>query len=284
MSTEPIREVYNGLVLLTEVESMADYHRQSSKYLGSGKLEIFRDESPELFKKDLDGKLPKFDSVAYAQGRGAHTMILEGMDIYMETYTIGGPSNKQGEPYQRSSKAFIQWCEDEGLEAEFVLSKIDHDLNLNMLAGCQRNPDIVKILLEGEPEKVIRARYHGIDCQIRPDWIGPTHGITNLKTCRNLKYFKKDARWTFNYIASEAFYRGVAHAALSDMPEMPCTYIAVEKREPYRAGIFPISWELLDEEEEKNCEAIDRLIQCRETGVWPTLFEGHNHIERNSNV
>lgn len=280
MNPEPIREVYDALLPLLEDESMADYHRQSNKNLSSGGLKIFRDESPARFKAAKDGKLGNFDSVAFAQGRAAHTLILEGFEVYMDTYTIGGPLNKKDEPYGRDTKAFIEWCEDEGLEAEFVLTKIDHELNINMLAGCQRNPDIVKILLEGEAEKVIRARYHGVDCQIRPDRVSPTHGLLNLKTCRDLKYFEKDARWKFNYIAGESFYRGVAHAALSDMPAMPCTYIAVEKREPFRAGIFVISGELLDEQEEKNCETIDRLIQCRETGVWPTLFEGHNHIER----
>ena len=85
MSKE-IREVYEALLPHLITEDMATYHSKSKDYLSSGKLKMFRDDSPALFKADLEGELPEFDSVAYAVGRAAHTLILEGEDAYKETY------------------------------------------------------------------------------------------------------------------------------------------------------------------------------------------------------
>lgn len=283
MTADPIRDIYNALLPKLIDEDMASYQLQSSKFLSSHKLATFRDDSPELYKMEIDGKTEPFDTVAYAQGRGAHTLILEGREVYDDTYTIGGLINpKTGKPYGRSTVKFLEWCEEENLDPEFVLTPSDHELNLNLWAGCMKNPEVVKILSEGVAEKVLRAEFHGVECQIRPDWTGPTHGFTNLKTTADLRWFEYDAKRKFNYIAGESFYRSVAHAATPELLHIPCTYIAVEKKPPYRAAVFEIDPEYLDAKEEINCEAIDRLIQCRETNFWPTGFEGMNVIKETS--
>jgi hypothetical protein len=257
---------------------MGEYHKQSNRYLGSGGLKIFRDESPARYKAAKDGLLEPFDSVAFAQGRGAHTLILEGDQVYADTYHIGGPRNKKGVPFGRDTQAFKDWCESEGHDPEFVMTLADHELNRNLRSGCMRNPDIAALLMEGVAEKVLRMPFHGVSCQIRPDWTSPTHGNCNLKTTRDLNWFGYDATKKFNYIAGESFYRSVMREAVPEMPEFPCCFIAVEKKVPYRAAIFEIDPYNLDQEKENNCEAIDSLIQCRETGIWPTNFEGLNVI------
>ena len=49
--------------------------------------------------------------------------------------------------------------------------------------------------------------------------------------------------------------------------------IAVEKREPFRCGVWRITEEALDLAEMENKAAIKRLHKCRFTNNWPTGFE-----------
>lgn len=94
--------------------------------------------------------------------------------------------------------------------------------------------------------------------------------IYNLKTCDDLTWFEADAR-RFGYIGQLAFYRAILRMRLGR--NVPIHIIAVEKREPYRTGVWRISDESLDLGEQENAAAIARLIACRQNGVWPTGYE-----------
>jgi hypothetical protein len=54
---------------------------------------------------------------------------------------------------------------------------------------------------------------------------------------------------------------------------VPFHLIAVEKAEPYRAGVWRITEATLAEARAENEAAIKRLIQYRKSGEWPTKFE-----------
>ena len=118
--TKEIREVYDALLPKLIDEPMAEYHAKSNQYLSSGKLKNFRDESPAYFKADLEGKIKPFDSVAFAQGRAAHTLILEGRNVYDNTYRIGGPVNpKTGKHYGRNTQKFADWCIEQNIDRDW---------------------------------------------------------------------------------------------------------------------------------------------------------------------
>jgi len=125
-------------------------------------------------------------------------------------------------------------------------------------------------LLEGVPEGVVRAEYCGIPCQARFDWVNPDRGIVDLKTCDDLTYLESDAR-RYGYAHQLAFYRALLAEVCGKC--LPVYLVAVEKKEPFRCGVWRMGEDVLALAEKENREAIARLKRCRETDIWPTGFE-----------
>jgi hypothetical protein len=68
-----------------------------------------------------------------------------------------------------------------------------------------------------------------------------------------------------------AFYRAVLAQVIGLW--MPVHLVAVEKREPYRCGVWRVEPQALSIAQQENEAAIGRLKRCRETGHWPTGYE-----------
>ena len=117
---------------------------------------------------------------------------------------------------------------------------------------------------------MIRAEYRGIPCQIRLDWLAPEYGIVDLKTSDNLSWFESDAR-KFHYLNQLAFYRSVAAQVTGET--LPVYLIAVEKREPFRCGVWLVGQDVLGQAQRENEEAMARLLHCLTTNEWPTGYE-----------
>ena len=49
--------------------------------------------------------------------------------------------------------------------------------------------------------------------------------------------------------------------------------IAVEKKEPYRCGVWKISNNVLCAAQLANEKAMRRLTECERTDIWPTGYE-----------
>ena len=73
------------------------------------------------------------------------------------------------------------------------------------------------------------------------------------------------------YLASLQRYRAVLTQATGQC--MPVHLIAVEKKEPYRCGVWLIAPETLNAAQRENEEAIDRLRACLAEEDWPTGYE-----------
>ena len=107
------------------------------------------------------------------------------------------------------------------------------------------------------------------------DWFNPDFEgrpvIVDLKTCDNLSFFERDAR-KYGYPEQLAFYREVFKAASDGVA--PDTYIVgIEKREPYRCGVWKLTDGLLDQSAATNQMAMSLLKECRCRNEWPTGYE-----------
>jgi len=262
-------------------EPAEEYHAKRDRFLSSHQLLDFM-RCPWLHRKKAVGLIKDSDSASYLVGRAAHVRILEGRDAYEAEFALGGPINeKTGKPFGAGTKAFAEWAEAQGKP---VLSQEQVDLVEQMAAGVGMNDEAVALLLYGRAEGVARAEYCGTPCQIRIDWLHPHRGIVDLKTCDDLMWFEADAR-RYGYHRQMAFYRAVLTQAMGntsvDCAErgdaarapVPVHLIAVEKKEPFRCGVWRVSEEALTQAQRENEAAIRRLLACRENGEWPTGFE-----------
>lgn len=99
------------------IEPAETYHAKASENLSSHQLADFR-KCPSLYWKKHSGLISDKDSAAYAFGRAAHTLILEGRDAFEREYAIGGPINpKTGKPFGSSTGAYASWLAESGKQA-----------------------------------------------------------------------------------------------------------------------------------------------------------------------
>jgi len=249
-------------------ETAEEYHAKAGEFLSSHQLLDFI-KCPWLHRKKALGMIEEKDSPAYLVGRAAHVRILEGRDAYEGAFALGGPTNpKTGKPYGARTKAFAEWAQAQGKP---VLSHDHVELIEQMASGVAMNDEAVDLLLYGRAEGVVRADYCGVPCQARIDWIHPHRGIVDFKTCDDLTWFESDAR-RFGYHRQMAFYHAVLAQALGGLL-VPVHLVAVEKREPFRCGVWRVSDDTLAIAQRENEAAIRRLAACRQTDHWPTGYE-----------
>jgi hypothetical protein len=202
-------------------------------------------------------------------GRAAPVRVLEGRDAYTEAFAIGGPINPQtGKPYGATTQAFRAWADAQGKP---VLSHEQAELIEQMAAGVVMNDLAVELLLHGRSEGVVRVKYCNTPCQIRVDWLHPHRGIVDFKTCDDLSWFEADAK-RYGYHKQMAFYRAVLAEALDGL-EVPVHLVAIEKKEPFRCGVWCVSDETLAFARRENEAAIRRFLNCRKQDHWPTGYE-----------
>jgi len=253
---------------LLEVEPAGQYHAKADRFLSSHQLLDFI-RCPWLYRKKSVGLIEASESPSYLIGRAAHVRVLEGRDVYEAEFALGGPINeKTGKPFGAGTKAFAEWAEAQGKP---VLSHDQVDLVEQMASGVAMNDEAVALLLYGRAEGVVRAEYCGTPCQIRIDWTHPHRGIVDFKTCDDLTWFEADAR-RYGYHRQMAFYRAVLAQVLGGAL-VPVHLIAVEKKEPFRCGVWRVGDDTLAQAQRENEAAIRRLLACRENDDWPTGFE-----------
>lgn len=251
-------------------EPADDYHARSrsGEFMSSHLLADFR-ESPALYRKKIQGKIEEPESAAFTIGRAAHSLILEGRSAFDREYLVAdGPINpKTGDPFGSKTKAFTEWAAQQERE---VISGKDFNFILKLQTGVWLHPTASELLTEGIAEGVVRADYCGVPCQIRMDFFSPKFGLVDLKTCDSLRWFESDCR-RYGYIFQLAFYRAVIRKVLGR--DVPVHIIAIEKNEPFSAGVWKLTSEVLDLAELSNKAALERFRACCATGAWPTGYE-----------
>lgn len=252
------------------------YHAKGKDFLSAHALNEFR-RCPLLYRKKELGLVPERDTTAYLIGRAAHTLILEGRERYQREYAVGGPINpKTGQPFGSLTKAFAEWAEKQNKP---VLSDAQAALVEQMAASARSHVFARELLANGVAEGVVRAEYGGHRCQARIDWISPIDGtgIVDLKTADEIDTFELSMR-AFGYLHQVAFYRALVAAVSGHV--LPVHIVAVEKREPFRCGVWRIVPAVLDEAQRDNEQAMTDLRRCRESGAWFTRYESLRLVER----
>ncbi|MEQ9616636.1 MAG: PD-(D/E)XK nuclease-like domain-containing protein [Phycisphaerales bacterium] len=270
MNTEPIDLGF----LIREPADV--YHAKAKDNLSSHWLAEFA-RCPLLYHKKRIGLIPQRDSAAFLVGRAAHTLILEGRERYESEYAVGGPVNpKTGNPYGSGTKAFAQWAEKIGKP---VLSDDQAALIEQMAASVKGHIFARELLADGVAEGVVRCRVGGHECQARLDWINPVHdrGIVDLKTTDSLDGFELDIS-AYRYVEQLAFYRALVAEVTGR--NLPVHIIAVEKREPFRCGVWVISDKSLTKAQRDNDSAMAELARCQRRDHWPTRFESIRQYDR----
>ncbi len=249
-------------------EPADEYHAKAADNLSSHQLADFR-KCPSLYRKKKTGEIVDEERPAYLIGRATHTLVLEGQQAFDDEFAVGGPINpKTGAAYGPTTKAFAAWAVEQGKSA--VLTNKQHQLVQQMARGVREHERAKQLLETGIDEAVVRTDYCGVPSQIRMDWFDPHRCIVDLKTCDDLTWFEADTR-RFGYVHQLAFYRAVLAQVIGVL--MPVFLIGIEKKEPYRCGVWQLDGDSLSIAQRENEAAIHRLKRCIENDSWLTGYE-----------
>jgi hypothetical protein len=248
-------------------EPESEYRAKAKENLSSHSLADFR-KSPLLYIQKMQGLIPDEDRPAYLIGRAAHVLILEGRERFDAEYTVGGPINpKTGKPFGVNTQTYAEWAAAQGKD---VLTEEQFALLINMCSGVRSHKIAAELISNGVAEGVLRAEYCGIPCQSRLDFYNPERGIVDLKTCDDIGYFEADSR-RYGYVYQLAFYRALLTHVTGEIS--PVFLIAVEKKPPFRCGVWRLGEDVLGTAQKENEQAIERLKKCRKAESWPTGYE-----------
>lgn len=247
-----------------------EYHKASAegKFLSSHLLGDYR-LCPELYRRKITGELVQEETTAYHIGRAAHALILEGQAAFDEQFLVSdGPVNpKTGEPFGKTTKTYLDWV---ALQDKDIVSSKDYGFIDKLRGAVRAHKEASALLYGGQSEGTVRADYCGIPCQIRMDYFSPITGLIDLKTCEDLTWFERDFK-RYGYAFQLAFYRAILRIHTKE--DVPVHVIAVEKREPYRVGVWRLCDSLLNDAERVNVAAIKRLLESKQNNYWPTGYE-----------
>ena len=251
-----------------EPEDVYHSRSKSGEFMSSHLLADFRN-SPLLFHKKISGLVHETSNPAFAFGSAAHKLILEGREAFDDAYLVDdGPINdRTGEPFGKTTKAYQSWL---AMQDREIVSTEDFGRIMDFDFSVHANETARMLLSHGEAEGVVRANLSDVPCQIRMDWFNPEMGLVDLKTTAELRYFESDAR-RFGYVFQMAFYRSVIFALTGIT--VPVYIIAVEKCEPYAAGVWMLAPSALDDAECVNHAALTRFKNCVVENVWPSGYE-----------
>ena len=277
-----LRHVADLLKADVVVESEADYHAESKsgRYMSSGMLKIFR-ESPALYKMKVDGLTREKDTAAYSFGRVLHTLVLEGVDTFMDMYAWESPVNPRTQkPYSSTTKVFAEWVQNQ--MKPLTCTRGDYADAAKLAYKVRQFAHAADLLREGVAEAVVRTTWSGVRVQARIDWYSPKYGIVDLKTCDKISEFENDAI-RYEYVHQLAFYiRALSLIAADNIPLSAHggSFIVVEKRPPYAVGVWEVPTKLIAIADEENHFAIERLKRCLGDDEWPTGYEKKREITR----
>jgi len=263
------------------------YLANREKYLTSHQLMDFI-RCPRLYYLKKTGALttdPNKTSSELVLGSAAHKLILEGRKEFDLCYAVGAPINERtGKEYGRDTQAFAKWVEqqraDKGSAVEFITTEQWYTIS-SMADSAMKHAEAQKLLHHGVAEQVLHSDFDGIPVQSRLDWfteIGEVPVIVDLKTCNDLDSFEFDSR-KFMYGVQLAFYRRIFLCSIFDEYDIDCTIppkiymISIEKKPPFRCGVFRVSDSTLEHFNAKLDAALESLKACQNDGSYPTLYE-----------
>jgi hypothetical protein len=263
------------------------YLANRERYLTSHGLQTFV-RCPRLYHLQKIGAIttdPNKVSAELILGSAAHKLILEGRREFDKCYTVGAPINpKTGKEYGRDTQAFAKWEEEQRREKGTLITFLTTEqwYSVSCMAdSVAKHLESQKLLRTGVAEKVVRSDFDGVPVQSRLDWfteIDDIPVIVDLKTCTDLDSFEYDAR-KYLYGVQFSFYRQILLRSIFDEYDIDCAVparvyaVAVEKKEPFRCGVFEVPDSILSHFGTKLTAAIESLKECQSAGTYPTLYE-----------
>jgi exodeoxyribonuclease VIII len=247
------------------------YHKELSGLSASDIKLIWR--SPAHY---LQNKLrPPEPTKVMALGSAIHMAVLEPIEFRKRYAVLDDVKVLAGidSTNPKSTVVYKQWKEGFLRENQnkMLLSVEDYDKTLGIAEAIQDHPIAGQLLSENGLAETVLQWVHqetGTQMKARPDWLLPSCGIIDIKTCEDARpaAFARSV-WNYLYHIQAAVYREGVHMTKGSL--LSFIFIAVERNPPFGIMVYEMdekTLELADSE-------VDRCIRvyenCLASGIWP---------------
>jgi hypothetical protein len=255
--------MYNQLIF---GEPASKYNELRSEYLSASDYVTYA-RDPALYR--YQAARPREDKPCYRFGRACHSLILEGV-----TPRTGPINEKTGREYGDTTTAWAKATEESGCD---LVTREELEVMRAMRDSVRSHPVAGDILGAGSAEVVVRSLILDIPCQCRMDWLGGNGTeLADLKTCNDLDQFEYDAR-RLKYATKLTFHSMVAQKAV-DLDAL--RFIAVEKKPPYRCGVWTLFPALVDELSTQIYQVLSSYMSSKVLGIYASAYEDERIITK----
>jgi exodeoxyribonuclease VIII len=225
----------------------------------------------KLDKCPAAAKVVQEDSAAFAFGRAAHTLCLEGEGVFYNEFAVSPAFDK------RTKEGKERFAEFQAAAAgKDVITEADFELILDIRDALNQHPFAKTILKEGISEQTViwNDSTTGIRCKCRPDRI-PSNGrgvIVDLKTTSDAgEYAFSRSVVNYGYARQAALYLdGYNAAAGADVDAF--VFVTVEKTAPYRVATYLLDDDFIRWGRDEYRRLLQVEQQCREEKYYPNYL------------
>lgn len=248
------------------------YHGQPTvgPSISSSGLRTIWSQSPAHYFVDsaLNPKrAPQADRPAFALGRLAHKLLLEGSDGLADEFVT--------RPEQWSdwrTKAAQEWRDGMIAAGKTVITEADLAAVTGMAESLARHPLIEAGILDGFVERSLiwKDAKTGVWLKSRPDVVPRASGLfSDLKTTVSVSDSDLERSLSDYGYHMQAALVGMASEAVLGRPMEEFALVWVEKAPPHCVRVTVLTGEDLDRGRQQLRRAIDQFTECIATGEWP---------------
>lgn len=248
------------------------YHGQPTvgPSISSSGLRTIWSQSPAHYYVDSALNLkraPQPDRPAFALGRLAHKLLLEGSDGLAEEFVT--------RPEQWSdwrTKDAKQWRDDMIAAGKTVITEADLAAVTGMAESLARHPLVEAGILDGFVERSLlwKDAQTGVWLKSRPDVVPRASGLfSDLKTTNSVADSDLERSLSDYGYHMQAALVGMASEAVLGRPMEEFALVWVEKAPPHCVRVTVLTGEDLDRGRQQLRRAIDQFAECVATAEWP---------------
>ena len=212
-------------------------------------------------------RAPQADRPAFALGRLAHKLLLEGSDGLADEFVT--------RPEQWSdwrTKAAQEWRDGMIAAGKTVITEADLAAVTGMAESLARHPLVEHGILDGFVERSLiwKDAKTGVWLKSRPDVVPRASGLfSDLKTTASVSDSDLERSLADYGYHCQAALVGMASEAVLGRPMDEFALVWVEKAPPHCVRVTVLTGEDLDRGRQQLRRAIDQFAECIATGEWP---------------
>jgi PDDEXK-like domain of unknown function (DUF3799) len=208
---------------------------------------------------------------------------LESLD--KEPPKVGTKARDERDRIAAAAAWWRDWDRDHPIPAGSMPLPADRWLDLQGMTGSLLRDPLIGELL-AQPGQAEQALFWtdpdlGIDCRCKPDWLTDDGWVLDLKSARTAdpRRFQWQA-WDLGYDIQAWFYLRGIEQSLGIRPK-GFIFAACEKSRPWVCVPYLATEWLLDYGRARTELAVARLLEARDTGIWPGYAEPGKLVDLN---